>query len=68
LQIANGSADLSFNQSHISCPRALLGFLDGELDALAFPQQFEHRAPHGAAMEEMLEAGFITNESEALVD
>jgi hypothetical protein len=45
-----------------------LGFLDGELDALAFPEQLEHRAPHRAAMKEVLEAGFITYESKALVD
>ena len=59
---------LPFNQSHVSSPRTLLGFLDGEVDALAFPKQLEHRAPHGAAMKEMLQAGFITDESEALVD
>jgi hypothetical protein len=45
-----------------------LRFLDGEVDALAFPKQLEHRAPDGAAMEEMLQAGFITDEAEALVD
>jgi hypothetical protein len=45
-----------------------LGFLNGEFDALAFPKQFEHRAPDGAAMKEVLEAGFITDEAKALVD
>jgi hypothetical protein len=59
---------LPFNQSNVSCPRTLLRFLDGKLDALAFPQQFEHRAPDGAAMKEMLETGFIPDESEPLVD
>src|SRR5688500_14178515 len=61
-------AELPFNQPHVSGPRSLLRFLDGELDALAFPKQLEHRAPHGAAMKEMLQAGFITDEAEALVD
>jgi hypothetical protein len=60
--------NLPFNKSNVSCTWTLLGFLDREVDTLAFPQQLEHRAPHGAAMKEMLEAGFITDESEALVD
>ena len=59
---------LPFNQSNVSCSRPLLGFLDGEVDALAFPKQLEHRAPYGTAMKEMLQAGLITDESEALVD
>jgi hypothetical protein len=58
----------SFNETHVSCPRTLLGFLDREVDTLAFPQQLEHRAPHGTAMKEVLEAGFIADEAEALVD
>ena len=61
-------ARLPFNQPHVSSPRTLLRFLDGELDALALPKQLEHRAPNGAAMKEMLQAGFITDEAEALVD
>src|SRR5688572_4605852 len=59
---------LPFNQSNVSRARTFLGFLDRELDTLAFPQQLKHRAPHGAAMKEMLEAGFIADEAEALVD
>jgi hypothetical protein len=59
---------LPFNQSNVSSARALLGFLDRELDALAFPKQLEHRASHRAAVEEMLQAGFIPYESKALVD
>lgn len=62
------SSKLPFNQPHVSSSRALLGFLDGKLHALAFTKQFEHRAPDGAAMKEVLEAGFITNEAEALVN
>jgi hypothetical protein len=61
-------AELPFNQPHVSRPRTLLGFLDGELDPLAFPKQLEHRAANRAAMKEMLQAGFITNEPEAFVD
>jgi hypothetical protein len=61
-------AELPFNQPHVSGPRTLLGLLDGELDPLAFPEQFEHRAANRAAMKEMLQAGFITNEPEAFVD
>jgi hypothetical protein len=45
-----------------------LGFLDGEFDALAFPKQLEHRAPYGTAVKKVLQAGFISNESKALVD
>jgi len=45
-----------------------LGFLDREFDALAFPKQLEHRAPYRTAMKKVLQAGFITDESKALVD
>src|SRR5688500_2463805 len=61
-------ADLPFNQSHVPGPRTFLRFLDGELDPLAFPKQLEHRAANGAAMKDVLQAGFITNDPEALVD
>jgi hypothetical protein len=67
-EILQIQAVLPFNQSDVSSPRTLLGFLDREIDALTFPKQLEHRAPHGAAMKEMLQAGFIANESKALVD
>jgi hypothetical protein len=59
---------LPFNQSDVSSSRALLGFLDRKVDALAFPKQLEHRAPHGAAMKKVLQARFVTNEAKALVD
>jgi hypothetical protein len=61
-------AELPFNQPYVSSPRTFLGFLDSELDALAFPEQLEHRTPHGAAMKEMLQARFIPDESKAFVD
>jgi hypothetical protein len=63
-----GNCGLPFNEPYVSGARTFLGFLDAELDALAFPQQLEHRAPDGAAMKEMLETGFIPYESEPLVD
>jgi hypothetical protein len=59
---------LSFNEAHVSSARTLLRFLDGKLDTLAFPKQLEHRATNRATVEEMLQAGFIADESEALVD
>ena len=37
-----------------------------ELDALPFAQQLEHRAAHGAAMEEVLRAALVTDEPKAL--
>jgi hypothetical protein len=45
-----------------------LGFLDREIDPLAFPKQLEHRTAYRTAMKKMLQARFIPNESEALVD
>jgi hypothetical protein len=45
-----------------------LGFLNGVFDPLAFPEQLEHRAANGAAVKEVLQAGFIADESKALVD
>jgi hypothetical protein len=45
-----------------------LGFLNGEFDPLAFPEQLEHRAANGAAVKEVLQTGFITDEPEALVE
>jgi hypothetical protein len=59
---------LSFNESHVTSARTLLRFLDGEFDTLAFPKQLEHRATNRATVKEVLEAGFIADESEALVD
>jgi hypothetical protein len=45
-----------------------LGFLNGEVDTLAFPKQLKHRTTYRTTVKEMLQAGFITNESEALID
>jgi hypothetical protein len=67
-QTSNFRSELPFDETHVSSARTFLGFLDRELDALAFPEQLEHRATHRAAVKEMLQAGFITDEPEALVD
>ena len=60
--------ELAFDQANFAGAGTLAGFLLRELDPLAFPKQLEHRAANRAAVKEMLQAGFITNESEALVD
>jgi hypothetical protein len=62
------SQKLTFDETHVSGARTLLGFLDREVDALAFSKQLEYRAPHGTAMKEVFESGFVANEPEALVD
>ena len=43
-------------------------FFGREFDALTFAQQLEHRAAHRAAMEEVLDAAFVADEPESLVD
>src|SRR5262249_46945551 len=65
-----GSTDGSsvLDEADVARARALDGFLGRELDALTFAQQFEHRAAHGAAMEEVLHAALVANEPEPLVD
>ena len=55
-------------QTDVGGARTLGRFLDGELHALSFAEQFEHDAAHGAAMEEVLESRLIANEAETLVD
>src|SRR4051812_38916085 len=60
--------ELPFDQTNVAGARTLLRVLRRELDPLTFPQQFEHGAAHRAAMEEMLDAAFVADESEPLVD
>ena len=55
-------------QSNVTGPRSLGGFLSGEFDTLPLAEQFKHCVPHRASVKEVLDAGFITNESKALVD
>jgi hypothetical protein len=58
----------AFDEPYVARARPLLGILRGELHTLAFAEQLEHCAPHRAAVEEMLDAAFVADESEALVD
>src|SRR6266496_2397522 len=58
----------AFDQPDLARPWALAGFLRRELHALAFAQQLEHRAPDGAAVEEMLDSTFVPNEAVPLID
>ena len=59
---------LAFNQSDVTCSRALAGLFVGEFDPLPLAEQLEHRASHRAAVKEVFDAGFITNESEPFID
>ena len=59
---------LFVHESDIARPRALLRVFRRELDPLAFAQQFEHRPPDRAAVEEVLDPAFVANETEAFVD
>ena len=59
---------LAFDEANVARARALGRILDLEIYPLTFPQELEDSAANRAAMEEMLQAGFITNEAEALVD
>ena len=55
-------------QADFTGARPLGGVLDGELDALALAEQLEHGAPNGGPVEEVLDAAFVPNKSETLVD
>lgn len=56
------------NQADVASPRAFLRIFLGELDALPFTKQLEHRASHRTAVEEVLNAGLVPDEPEPLVD
>ena len=58
----------AFDQSDFSGARAFAGFLGRELHALTFPQQLEHGATDRTAVEEVLDAAFIPDETESLID
>src|SRR2546427_12021484 len=60
--------ELAFDQSDVPRARSLLRVLGSELDALTFTQQLEHRPPHRAAVEEMLDTALVADESEPFVD
>ena len=55
-------------QPHVRRTRALGRFLDGEVDALAFPQKLEHGATNGRSVEKVLHAAFVANEPEPFVN
>ena len=59
---------LVLDQTYFTGAGTLGRLFDGELDALALPQQLEHRSPNRAAMEEMLDSALIADEAETFVD
>lgn len=58
----------TFDQTNVAGARSLLRFFRREFDALTFAQQFENGSADRAAMEEMLDAAFVADESESFVD
>ena len=56
------------DQANVASTRALCGFLDLELHSLPFAKKFEHRTSDGAAMEEVLDTGFVPDEPETFID
>ena len=63
-----GEYRLILNQADIARPRSLPRLFRHEFDALALAQQLEYCPANGAAMKKMLNAAFIPNEPETLVD
>src|SRR4051794_22034973 len=59
---------LIFDQPNVAGARPLLRIFRCEIDALTLAQQLEHRAPHGAAVEEVLNPALVADEPEPLVD
>jgi hypothetical protein len=59
---------LALEQPDLPCARTLGRFLDGKLDALTFAQQLEHGTADRAAVEKVLDAALVSDESETLVD
>ena len=58
----------TFNQPYVTCSRALGGLFVSEFDPLPLAEQLEHSASHRTTVEEVFDAGFITNESEPFID
>ena len=56
------------DQANVARAWALRGFLDLELHSLPFAKKFEHRTSDGAAMEEVLDTGFVADEPETFID
>jgi hypothetical protein len=59
---------LAFDQPNVASARALGRFLDLELDPLTLTQELENGAANRAAVKEVLDPGFVSNETEPLVD
>jgi hypothetical protein len=59
---------VAFDQPDFAGAGTLPGFLRREFHPLAFTQEFEYRAADGTAMKEVLDAAFVPDESEPLVD
>jgi len=59
---------LAFEQAHVAGSGPFLRVFLGEFHALALAEQFENCLPHGTAVEEVFGAGFVADESKALVD
>src|ERR1700730_4848213 len=62
---ASGEYSSAFDEPNTPGARTRLRVLRSEFDARALAQKFEHRAPHRAAVEEMLDSAFVANEPEA---
>jgi hypothetical protein len=65
---AEGAADVLFEQANFTGARSLGGVLDGELNALALTKQLEHGAADSRPVEKVLDAAFVPNKPETLVD
>ena len=62
--ILNGSVD----HSNVACARTFLRILWSEFNALALTEQLEHRLSHRTSMKKMLDAAFVADEPETLID
>ena len=59
---------LAIEQPDFCCAWTLRRLFNLELDALAFPKKFKHRAAYRGTVKEMLDAAFVPDEPEAFVD
>ena len=55
-------------QANFTGARPLGGVLDGELNALALTEQFEHGPADRGPVEEVLDAAFVANKPETLIN
>ena len=59
---------LAVDESNVSGSGSLSGFFSLEFHPLSFTKQLENRFPNGTSMEEVLDAAFVADKPEALVD